>query len=87
MYLILRLFTLVYSCYFVSHSLTVCPIVCSGASIVEDVVNIELFEDEEKLMKTYERFTKLRELWDSLTNLSKYHESELAMEDEKVCRR
>ena len=57
----------------------------AGASIVEEVVDVELFDDEEELMKNYEAFAKLREFWDSLSNLRKYHESEIALKDEKVC--
>ena len=40
---------------------------------------------EEEMMKNYEAFTKLREFWDSLSNLHKFHESEIALKDEKVC--
>ena len=52
--------------------------------MVEEIVEVDKFEDEDKLMKDYEHFMKLMEEWTSLSNLTRFHDSAIAQEDERV---
>ena len=64
--------------------ISVCLCLLTDTSMVEEIVEVDKFEDEDKLMKDYEHFMKLMEEWTSLSNLTRFHDSAIAQEDERV---